>query len=236
ALANHETLRNRINGHGDESHNSHIRIRGTVHTPRECTYKDILNCPSLTFKGTKGVVVLSQWFEKMELVFHISNCAVENQVKFTTCTFFKNDLTWLNSHMKTVTQDVAYAMDWKTLKKMITDQYRPRELALICGRMFHEESDKVKKYVGGLPNMIHGNVMSYQSKTMEKAIKFANDQMDQKVITIAERQDEQKRKLEFNARNNQRHQQQNKRQNTEGLTLLGLVKRGSTHDHYPCEK
>ncbi|GJZ45289.1 putative reverse transcriptase domain-containing protein [Tanacetum coccineum] len=29
--------------------------------------------------GTEGVVVLAQWFEKMELVFHISNCVVENQ-------------------------------------------------------------------------------------------------------------------------------------------------------------
>ncbi|GJZ26222.1 putative reverse transcriptase domain-containing protein [Tanacetum coccineum] len=56
--------------------------------------------------------------------------------------------------------------------------------------------------------------MSYQPKTMEKAIEFANDQMDQKVLTITKRQAEQKRKLEFNAGNNQGHQQQNKRQNT----------------------
>ncbi|GKE55323.1 hypothetical protein Tco_1494508 [Tanacetum coccineum] len=59
ALANHETLRNSINGHGDESHNSHTGTRGIVRTPRECTYKDFLNCQPLTFKGTKGVVVLS---------------------------------------------------------------------------------------------------------------------------------------------------------------------------------
>ncbi|GKD82742.1 hypothetical protein Tco_1349581, partial [Tanacetum coccineum] len=84
ALANHETIRNSTNGHGDGSHNSDIGIRGTVRTPRECTYKDFLNCKPLTFKGTEGVVVLSQWFEKMESVFHISNCAVENQVKFAT--------------------------------------------------------------------------------------------------------------------------------------------------------
>ncbi|GJY24728.1 putative reverse transcriptase domain-containing protein [Tanacetum coccineum] len=242
ALANHETLRNSTNGHGDGSHNSDTRIRGTVRTPRECTYKDFLNCKPLTFKGTEGVVVLSQWFEKMESVFHISNCAVENQVKFATCTFLGNALTWWNSHMKTVTQDVAYAMDWKALKKMMTVKYCPRgeikkleielwnlkvkgtdvasytlrfqELALMCGRMFHEESEEVEKYVGGLPDMIRGNVMSYQPKTMEKAIEFANDQMDQKVLTITERQAEQKRKLEFNAGNNQGHQQQNKRQNT----------------------
>ncbi|GJY33184.1 hypothetical protein Tco_0417653 [Tanacetum coccineum] len=91
---------------------------------------------------------------------------------------------------------------------------RFQELALMCGRMFHEESDEVEKYVGGLPDMIRGNVMSYQPKTMEKAIEFATDQMDQKVLTIAKRQVEQKRKLEFNDGNNQGHQQQKKRQNT----------------------
>ncbi|GKB97824.1 putative reverse transcriptase domain-containing protein, partial [Tanacetum coccineum] len=173
-------------------------------------------------RGTEGVVVLSQWFEKMESVFHISNCAVENQVKFATCTFLGNALTWWNSHMKTVTQDVPYAMDWKALKKMMRVKYYPRgeikkleiklwnlkvkgtnvksytlrfqELALMCGRMFHEESEEVEKYVGGLSDMIRGNVMSYQPKTMEKAIDFANDQMDKKVLTITERQAEQKRK------------------------------------------
>ncbi|GJT29195.1 hypothetical protein Tco_0909470 [Tanacetum coccineum] len=111
ALANHETLQNSTNSHGDGSHISETRIRGTVRTPSECAYKDFLNCKPLTFKGTEGVVVLSQWFEKMESVFYISNCVVENQVKFATCTFLGNALTWWNSHIKTVAQDVAYAMD-----------------------------------------------------------------------------------------------------------------------------
>ncbi|GJR88986.1 putative reverse transcriptase domain-containing protein [Tanacetum coccineum] len=57
-----------------------------------------------------------------------------------------------------------------------------------------KESDEVEKYVGGLPDMIQGNVMSYQPKTMEQTIEFANEQMDQKVLTISERQAEQKRK------------------------------------------
>ncbi|GJW60942.1 putative reverse transcriptase domain-containing protein [Tanacetum coccineum] len=212
ALAKHETLQNSTNGHGDGSHKfSDTGIRGIVRTPRECTYKDFLNCKPFTFKGTERVVVLSQWFEKIESVFHISNCDVENQVKFATCTFLGNALTWWNSHMKTITQDVAYAMDWKALKKMMTVKYCLRgEIK----KLEIEELDEVKKYVGGLPDMIQGNVMSYQPKTMEKEIEFANDHMDQKVLTIAERQAEQKRKLEFNAGNNQGHQQQNKRQNT----------------------
>ncbi|GJU45247.1 hypothetical protein Tco_1202513 [Tanacetum coccineum] len=35
---------------------------------------------------TEGVIGLTQWFEKMESVFHISNCTVECQVKYATCT------------------------------------------------------------------------------------------------------------------------------------------------------
>ncbi|GJZ43699.1 hypothetical protein Tco_0590954 [Tanacetum coccineum] len=111
AIDNHETLRNNTNGHGDGSHNSGTRNRGTTRTLRECTYKDFLNCHPLNFKGTEGVVVLAQWFENMESILHISNCAMENQVKFATCTFVGNALTWWNSHIKAVTQDVAYAMD-----------------------------------------------------------------------------------------------------------------------------
>ncbi|GKE23671.1 hypothetical protein Tco_1435183, partial [Tanacetum coccineum] len=126
ALANHETLRNNTNGYGDGSHNSGTGNRGTTRTPRECTYKDFLNCHPLNFKGIEGVVVLAQWFEKMESVFHINNCAMENQVKFATSTFVGNALTWWNSHIKAVTQDVAYAMDGKTLKKMMTVKYCPR--------------------------------------------------------------------------------------------------------------
>ncbi|GJU08934.1 putative reverse transcriptase domain-containing protein [Tanacetum coccineum] len=150
--------------------------------------------------------------------------------------------TW-NSHMKTVTQDVAYAMEWKALKKMMTVKYCPRgEIK----KMFHEESEEVEKYVGGLPDMIRGNVMSYQPKTMEKAIEFANDQMNQKVLTTTERQAKQKRKLEFNAGNNQGHQQQNKRQNTgrvytarpvekrEYTGSLPLCKKCNYHHKGPC--
>ncbi|GJS96231.1 putative reverse transcriptase domain-containing protein [Tanacetum coccineum] len=162
------------------SHNSGTGNRGTTRSLRECTYKDFLNCHPLNFKGTEGVVVLAQWFEKMESVFHISNSAVENQVKFATCTFVRNTLTWWNSHMKVVTQDVAYAMGLEDTEE------DDDKLALMCGRMFPEESDEVEKYVGGLPDMIRGNMMSYRPQTMEEAIEFSNNQMDQKLITITE--------------------------------------------------
>ncbi|GKF01682.1 hypothetical protein Tco_0028605 [Tanacetum coccineum] len=44
--------------------------------------------------GTEGVIELTQWFKRMENVFRISNCFVENQIKFVTCTLLGNALTW----------------------------------------------------------------------------------------------------------------------------------------------
>ncbi|GJV38194.1 hypothetical protein Tco_1410671 [Tanacetum coccineum] len=52
--------------------------------------------------STEGVVGLTQWFERMENVFNISNCAVENQVKFATCNLHDVALTWMKSQVKTV--------------------------------------------------------------------------------------------------------------------------------------
>ncbi|GJY69016.1 putative reverse transcriptase domain-containing protein [Tanacetum coccineum] len=60
---------------------------------------------------------------------------------------------------------------------------------------------------------------------------------NQKVLTIAERQAEQKRKLEFNAGNNQGHQQQNKRLDPwEGFTVGSGEKREYTGSLPLCTK
>nr|GEY07239.1 putative reverse transcriptase domain, ribonuclease H-like domain, aspartic peptidase domain protein [Tanacetum cinerariifolium] len=81
-----------------------------------------------------------------------------------------------------------------------------QELTLLCRRMFLEESDKIERYVGGLPEMIRGNVMSYEPKSMQKAIESANDQMDQKLLGIVDRQADNKRKFDNTSRNKQNQQ------------------------------
>ncbi|GJT53032.1 putative reverse transcriptase domain-containing protein [Tanacetum coccineum] len=91
--------------------------------------------------------------------------------------------------------------------------------------MFPEESDKIKRYVGGLPDMIHGNIVASKPKTMQEAVEMATELMDKKVITIAERQAENKRKFENTFRNNQNQQQQNKRQNTVQAYTAGTGER-----------
>nr|GEU64765.1 hypothetical protein [Tanacetum cinerariifolium] len=67
-----------------------------------CTYQSFLNYNTHTFSETKGVVVFSRWFEKLESVFQISNYADENRVKFATCTLQGRILTWWNGYVQTV--------------------------------------------------------------------------------------------------------------------------------------
>ncbi|GJY69231.1 hypothetical protein Tco_0472213, partial [Tanacetum coccineum] len=152
---------------------------------------------------------------EMETVFRISNCSMENQIKFSTCTLLAGALTWWNSHVRIVGQDVAYAMTWTDLRKNMTDKYCPRnKMKKLEVEMFLEESDKVERYVGGLPDMIQGSVVASKPKTMQEATEMASKLMDKKINTIAERQAENKRKFDDISKNNQSHPQLNKRQNT----------------------
>nr|GFC94776.1 hypothetical protein [Tanacetum cinerariifolium] len=86
ALAAHDANRT-----GDDCHTSGTGVRRTERVTRECTYQDFIKCQPLYFKGTEGVVELTQWFERMKTVFRISNCLAENQTKFATCTFLAEE-------------------------------------------------------------------------------------------------------------------------------------------------
>ncbi|GJQ96424.1 putative reverse transcriptase domain-containing protein [Tanacetum coccineum] len=183
------------NTNGVDSHNSGTGARRNERATRECTYPDFMKCQPLNFKGTEGVVELTQWIEKMEIVFRISNYSMENQIKFSTCTLPGNALTWWNSH----------------------------ELALLCGRMFSKESDKIEKYVGGLPDMIHGSVVASKPKIMQEATEMAIEVMDKRIRTFADRQIENKRKPDNNQQPQKHHQ--NKRQNTGMAYAAGTVEK-----------
>nr|GEV39442.1 hypothetical protein [Tanacetum cinerariifolium] len=143
--------------------------------------------------GLKRPVQLAR-LEKIESVFYISGYAIDNQVKFATCTLLGVALTWVKGN------DVA----------AYTQRFQ--ELALMCTKFLTDETEKVNKYFSGLPDNIHGNVMFVRPKTLDEAIELANDLMDQKLPTYAERQNENKRKTNKPSRNSQQ-QQPHKRQN-----------------------
>ncbi|GKC29249.1 putative reverse transcriptase domain-containing protein, partial [Tanacetum coccineum] len=131
------------------------------------------------WKPHRGVV-MTRWIEKMELVFNISGCAIENQVKFATCTLLGAALTWWNDQIRTLGPE-AYAMTWERYSKKDDDKYLSSS---------------------GLPDNIYGNVKSARPKTLDETIELASDLMDQKLCTYAERQSDNKRKADDSSRNN----------------------------------
>ncbi|GJU63254.1 hypothetical protein Tco_1245089 [Tanacetum coccineum] len=86
-------------GDADSHIYSHGDNRRNMQTVRPCFYADFMKCQPLNFKGTEGVVGLTRWIWKMESVFNISGCAIENQVKFATCTLLGAALTWWNGQI-----------------------------------------------------------------------------------------------------------------------------------------
>ncbi|GKD67441.1 reverse transcriptase domain-containing protein [Tanacetum coccineum] len=232
---------------GEDNHNSGTGVRRTERVARECTYQDFMKCQPLYFKGTEGVVELTQRFERMETVFRISNCSMENQTKFSTYTLLASALTWWDSHVMTVGHDVEYAMTWTDLRKKMTDKYCPRnemkKLEVELWNLKVKESDKVERYVDGLPDMIHGSIVVSKPKTVQEATEMATELMDKKISTLAERQAENKRKLD---NNNQAQQQSPKRQNVaqayaagtgerkEYAGTLPLCNRCKLHHNGPC--
>ncbi|GJX40756.1 putative reverse transcriptase domain-containing protein [Tanacetum coccineum] len=148
-------------------------------TARECSYSEFLKCKPLDFKGTEGVLVKSN----LRLALYKMMLLHGGIPTIETTSRQKN---------------VAHAMSWAALKKMMTDKYCPRgeikkietemwnlkvkgtdvvaysrrfqQLALMCSRMFPEEIDKIEKYIGGLPDMILGSVKASKSKTMQEVI------------------------------------------------------------------
>ncbi|GJR34822.1 hypothetical protein Tco_1210506 [Tanacetum coccineum] len=177
--------RNPTNTLDDGSQNSGGGPGRPVQPARICSYTDFMKCQPLNFKGTKGIVGLSRWFEKMESVFHISGSAIDNQVK-------GNDVGGYTQRFK--------------------------ELALMCTKFLFDKTEKVDKYISGIPDNIHGNVLSARPKTLDDAIELANNLMDQKLRTYAERQAEKKRKLD---NNNHAQQQLLKKQNVVQAYVVG---------------
>ncbi|GJR92053.1 putative reverse transcriptase domain-containing protein [Tanacetum coccineum] len=118
-------------GGGNGDGNPNVNIGGVVPVACKCTYQDFLKCQPLIFKGTKGVIGLTRWFEKIE--------------------------TW-KSPKRTVGTNAAYAMTKKTLMKLMTEVFQ--ELVLLCTKMVPEEEDRFEKFIGGIPDNIQGNVIN----------------------------------------------------------------------------
>nr|GEV82077.1 putative reverse transcriptase domain-containing protein [Tanacetum cinerariifolium] len=181
-----------VNGNGDEGNengNPNMNVGGVVHVTRECTYQDFVKCQPLNFKGNEGVIELTK-------------CA----------------LTWWNSHKRIGGTDATYAMSWKVLMKLMTE-----ELVLLCTKMVPEEEDRVEKFIGGLSNNIQGNVITAEPTRFQDAIRIANNLMDQKLKGYAAKNAKNNMRFHNNSRDNCMQQPP-----LRGKMLVGRMWQGNT--------
>nr|GEV73717.1 retrovirus-related Pol polyprotein from transposon 297 family [Tanacetum cinerariifolium] len=202
--------------------------------------------------GEVGYGIRDTWVDPTETVPEITLMTV-GEVKFATYTLLDAALTWWNSHIRSLGPD-AYSMTWEVFKKKMTDKYYPQgeikkleielwnlkvkennvpaytehfqELTLICTKFVADETEKIDKYVNGLPDNIYESVKASKPKTLDETIELANDLMDQKLRTYAERQTNNKRKADDSFRNSNRYQQQTpNRQNVAKVYNMGTGER-----------
>nr|GEU42139.1 hypothetical protein [Tanacetum cinerariifolium] len=207
------------NGNGNPNKNN----RGDRPIARECTYKDSMKCEPLNFKGTKIVVGLTRWFEKMETVFHINNCPKKYQVKelmklMDEVYYPRNKIQKMESEL------------WNLIVKnndLAAYTQRFQELTMLCTKMVPEEEDRIERYVGGIPENIQWNVMSAEPKGLQNASRLADSLMDQKLKGYAVKNAKNKRRLEVNQRDNCGQQPPFKRPNIGGQNVAKTYTAGN---------
>ncbi|GJS12766.1 putative reverse transcriptase domain-containing protein [Tanacetum coccineum] len=160
-----------------------------------------MNGKPYTFNGTKGVVGLRRWIEKVEQVFETCKCAEEDKVMFATSTFEGRTLTWWNGNVHTLGPVNANHILWTEFKTMMTTEYCPaseiqrmkqelwtltlkgddieaynnrfHELALMCPELVPTEKKKIERYTRGFPERIKGKITSSKPATLHDGPKTA---------------------------------------------------------------
>ncbi|GJR13675.1 putative reverse transcriptase domain-containing protein [Tanacetum coccineum] len=181
---------------------------------KTCNYKEFRAVMHESFRGTKGAVGLTRWFEKLESQFGISNVVEGDQVKFASSTLLDGSLTWWNVYVRSVTLDTAHATPWRDFKAMFIRKYCPRneikqmenelwnlkvkgtnltaynqrfqELILLFPKMVPNADWLLERYIEGLPLSIKGNVTSTKPVDLHEAIEMAQGLMYQVVQELGE--------------------------------------------------
>ncbi|GJR57522.1 putative reverse transcriptase domain-containing protein [Tanacetum coccineum] len=174
-----------------------------------CSYKEFLACNPKEYNGKGGVVVLTRWIKKMKNMEDMSGCSIDQKVKYTGGLFVGKALTWWNSQIRMLIQEVAVSMSWNDCKFMMIEEFCPshemhklenelwnhvmvgaghvaytdrfHELERLVHHLVTPESRKIERYVYGLAPQIRGMVAVTKPKTMQKAVQISSALTDEAV-------------------------------------------------------
>nr|GFB37165.1 hypothetical protein [Tanacetum cinerariifolium] len=147
-----------------------------------CSYKEFLAYNHKEYDGKGGDVVLTRWIEKMKFVQDMSGCSIDQKVKYTACSFMGKALTWWNSQIHTLSQEVTGSMSWNEFKFMMIEEFCPNhEMQKLVPHLLTLESRKIDRYVYGLTSHISEMVAATEPKTMQKAVQIFDALTDEVV-------------------------------------------------------
>nr|GEY72829.1 reverse transcriptase domain-containing protein [Tanacetum cinerariifolium] len=90
-----------------------------------CSYKEFLARNPKEYDGKRVAIVLTRWIEKMESMQDMSGCSINQKEKYTAGSFVSKALTWWNSQIRTLSQEVVVSMSWNDFKFMMIEEFCP---------------------------------------------------------------------------------------------------------------
>ncbi|GKD18585.1 hypothetical protein Tco_1207743 [Tanacetum coccineum] len=121
----------------------------------------------LAQEKVRNVLVHSNQIEKMESVQDMSSCSIDQKMKYTAGSFVVKALTWWNTLIGTLSQEIAVSMSWNDFKFMIIDKFCP--------------SHEMQKLETELWNHIRGMVAAMEPKTMKKVMQISGALTDEAI-------------------------------------------------------
>ncbi|GJY31430.1 reverse transcriptase domain-containing protein [Tanacetum coccineum] len=139
----------------------------------------------------------------------MSGCSVDQKVKYTAGSFMGKALTWWNSQIRTLSQEVAISMSRNDFKFMMIEEFCPshemqkletelwnhtmvrdghvaytdrfHELARLVPHSVTPKSRMIERYVYGLASQIRGMVVTTEPKTIQKAMQISGALTDEAI-------------------------------------------------------
>ncbi|GKE78135.1 putative reverse transcriptase domain-containing protein, partial [Tanacetum coccineum] len=144
-----------------------------------CSYKEFLACNPKKYDGKGDVVVLTRWIEKMEYVQDMSGCSINQKVKYTAGSFVSKALTWWNSQICTLSQEVAVSMSWNEFMFMMIEEFCPsHEMQKLETELWNHAMVRASHVA--YTDRFH-ELLATKPKTIQKAVQISGALTDEAV-------------------------------------------------------
>nr|GEW13994.1 reverse transcriptase domain-containing protein [Tanacetum cinerariifolium] len=116
-----------INGENNKEGHEHgnLRNRGNNNNGNGCSYKEFMVSQPKEFDGKDGAIAYTRWVEKMELVIDMSNCVINQRVKYVAGLLTEKVLTWWNIQVQARGRATVVGMACDDFKRLLREEYCP---------------------------------------------------------------------------------------------------------------